>query len=114
MKTLTTFSVLTAALLMNAVVAFSGVSGPYGSLGSDPVSDMTAVTGTEHGVVSRGTGPYGSVGTMIVYDGGAESGHVARMSGSGPYGAFGPIAASSAAGNKDECMRVASNCVTVK
>lgn len=82
------FSVLTAALLMSALPAVSG-----------------------------GTGPYGSFGPSLSYDSnqGVVSHHIALSGGSGPYGSFGPFAMepggdSHQFASKDECVLVAKNC----
>lgn len=82
------FSVLAAFLLMSALPAFSGGTGPYG-----------------------GYGFYGSDNMKQ----GVESHQTAFSGGSGPYGVYGPYGMkegveSHQIANKDECLLVARNC----
>jgi hypothetical protein len=114
-KIFTLFSVLAAFLLLNALPAFSGGTGPYGSFGPSVAFDITPGSETQLVAFSSGTGPYGSFGPSDGYNviPGAESQHV-RITGTGPYGVFGPSfrdgAESSQFANKDECLLVAMNC----
>ena len=79
---------LAASLLLSALPAFSGGTGPYGFLG--PSTDYNIVQGV-------------------------EAQHVASSYGTGPYGSFGPSGTTDWSGsqqiaNKDECLLVAMNC----
>ncbi len=113
-KLATFFSVLAAILLINALPAFSGGTGPYGFYG--PSTDFVAGQ-IEHVAFAGGTGPYGfygPVGYNMVP--GGEPQHVAAFTGSGPYGVYGPTGVavwggeSSQFASKDECLLVAKNC----
>ena len=115
MKKLTMFfSVLAASLLMSALPAFSGGTGPYGAFGP---SDIAGVE-TQHVAFAGGSGPYGLFGPSADYNivPGSESQHVAGYVGSGPYGLYGPSGMVSGTesqtqfANKDECLLVAMNC----
>jgi len=82
------FSLLAAFLLMNALPAYSGGSGPYGGFGPDVGYGMNQ---------------------------GVESQLTAFSGGSGPYGAYGPSgmiqrSESQHFATKDECLLVARNC----
>jgi hypothetical protein len=108
------FSVLAALLLMSALPAFSGGSGPYGSFGPDSYGTDKGVE-SHHTAFSGGTGPYGAFGFVGMETGVVESQRTAFSSGSGPYGAFGPLGMdkgveSHLIANKDECLLVAINC----
>jgi len=115
-KITTLFSVLAAFLLLNALPAISGGTGPYGSFGPSVAYDMTPGGETQVVAFSSGTGPYGTFGPSIGYNviSGAESQQVATAGGTGPYGFFGPSfkggGDSSQFANKDECLLVAMNC----
>ena len=109
------FSVLAALLLMSALPAVAGGTGPYGFYG--PMPDIAAGSETQHVALSGGTGPYGSLGPSVGYNvvPGSEMQHVATFTGSGPYGVYGPSGMtswgeSSQIANKDECLLVAKNC----
>ncbi len=115
MKRLTMFfSVLAASLLMSALPAYSGGTGPYGAFG--PTTDFGGAE-VQQVAFSGGTGPYGFFGPSAGYEviPGAETQHMAVFSGSGPYGVYGPSrmtewGGSSQIANKDECLLVAMNC----
>jgi hypothetical protein len=109
------FSVLAALLLMSALPAIAGGTGPYGFFG--PSLDIATGSETQHVALAGGTGPYGSFGPSDGYNivPGSEMQHVAAFTGSGPYGAYGPSGMtswgeSSQIANKDECLLVAKNC----
>jgi hypothetical protein len=115
-KTFTLFSVLAAFLLLNALPAFSGGTGPYGSFGPSVAYDINPGGETQVVAFSGGTGPYGAFGPTDSYNviPGTESQHAGYTGGTGPYGVFGPSfkqgAESSQFANKDECLLVAMNC----
>jgi hypothetical protein len=81
------FSVLAAALLMSALPAFSGGTGPFGSFGPDTFSTDKGIE-SHQTAFSGGTGPYGSYGSYGM-EKGVDSHQFA---------------------NKDECLLVAMNC----
>lgn len=117
MKKLTAFfSVLAALLLLSALPAVAGGTGPYGFYGP---SDIAMGEGNEiQHVAFSGTGPYGFYGPSYDYNvvTGSESRHVAAFVGSGPYGSWGPTGMTTGSSgatqlaNKDECLLVAKNC----
>ncbi len=82
MKKLTMFfSILAASLLLSALPAFSGMTGPYGGFGPD----LSSVGGTSE--------------------------HIAFSNTTGPYGLYSPEGVGSQfIANKDECLLVAMNC----
>ena len=107
------FSMVTAFLMMSAMSAIAGGTGPYGSFG--PAIDF-AGTEVQHVALAGGTGPYGIFGPSEAYNviPGAEAQHFAA-SGTGPYGSWGPSGMtdwgeSQQVANKDECLLVAMNC----
>jgi len=82
------FSMLSAVLLMSALPAFSGGTGPYGRYGPYTDNDMKQGVESHQTAFSGGTGPYGSYGPY-------------GMEQSGDSHQF---------ANKDECLLVARNC----
>jgi hypothetical protein len=89
-KIVTLLSLWAAFLLVNAMPAFSGGTGPYGGFGPDVDYGMNPGIATQHAAFSSGTGPYGGFGPYGMIQGG-ESQQFA---------------------NKDECLLVAKNCPT--
>ena len=101
------FSMLAASLLLSALPAFSGMTGPYGGFGPD----LSSVGGVaEHIAFSGMTGPYGGYGPDLSSVGGTSQ-FIASSSATGPYGLYSPEAVGEQfMANKDECLLVAMNC----
>jgi len=107
------FSMVTAFLLIGAMPAIAGGTGPYGHFG--PAIDFAGGE-VQHVAFAGGTGPYGFFGPSEASNviPGAEVQHFAA-SGTGPYGSWGPSGMSDwgeshQMANKDECLLVAMNC----
>jgi hypothetical protein len=108
------FTILLAAVLLNALTAFSS-SGPFGTFGPNDYTDVGKGVDTYSSSAASGTGPYGAFGYMVT-EPGAVSKLPATPGGSGPYGAFdiyGMIPAnwSPSVGNRAECIMIAKNCL---
>jgi hypothetical protein len=82
------FSVLAAFLLISALPALSGGTGPYGSFGFSGSDDIKQGVESHITAFSGGTGPYGVYGSYGMKEG----------------------VGSQQIANKDECLLVAINC----
>lgn len=104
-------TILTASVLLNAVLALSN-SGPFGMIGPPDYTDSGKGAVSDRISDARGTGPYGAFVIIGAEPGVVVSKRLATQGGSGPYGTFdiSGMILKDRSMSRDECIMVAKNC----